>query len=335
MATFNIIGNGFDLYHGLPTDYYYFGCYVLSHDECLYDDMADMYGFCKGIIHGHSEEVERVIADREYWSEFEKSLSFLSAQWVEGSLQDDLLLEYPDAVELEIEKIDRTNDIKNIMNQWIIDTIDRESNYELLINLLQTQKIKFNQDDAFLTFNYTHTLEKVYGVNNVLHIHGEASMEFDSSLILGHGDDEVIEKLEEKIATLELDDYDQPSKNREVEYKFEKQILKELRKPVGRCIANLYVFINNISEPNEIFLYGLSLGNVDLPYLKTIREKWHKCRWNFSYYGEADKKRIREVVEELKLPEKKWSIFYFNNPDYRMIREILIKRNGIIEYRRI
>ena len=36
MATLNIIGNGFDLYHGLPTSYYDFACYMLATDENLH-----------------------------------------------------------------------------------------------------------------------------------------------------------------------------------------------------------------------------------------------------------------------------------------------------------
>lgn len=35
MANLNVIGNGFDLYHGLPTSYYYFACYILSTNEEL------------------------------------------------------------------------------------------------------------------------------------------------------------------------------------------------------------------------------------------------------------------------------------------------------------
>lgn len=111
MAIFNIIGNGFDSYHGLPTDYYYFACYVLFHDEQLYDDIADMYGFNKRILNGHTGEMSRVIANEEYWSEFEKRLAYLSVEWVENSLQDELFLECPDAVELEIEKVKRVSDM--------------------------------------------------------------------------------------------------------------------------------------------------------------------------------------------------------------------------------
>ena len=54
--TLNIIGNGFDLYHGLPTSYYYFACYLLANDETFYDELANMYGFSTGIMHQFSAE---------------------------------------------------------------------------------------------------------------------------------------------------------------------------------------------------------------------------------------------------------------------------------------
>ena len=42
MPNLNIVGNGFDLYHGLPTSYYYFACYILSTNEKLYDELAEI-----------------------------------------------------------------------------------------------------------------------------------------------------------------------------------------------------------------------------------------------------------------------------------------------------
>ena len=70
MSNINIIGNGFDLYHGLPTRYYYFACHVLSQDEEFYDELAEMYGFTKGVMHQFIEELDRGIDDYGYWNEF-------------------------------------------------------------------------------------------------------------------------------------------------------------------------------------------------------------------------------------------------------------------------
>lgn len=58
----NIIGNGFDLYHGLPCSYYYFGCFLAKYYPDFYEEMAQMYNFScyRGIGY---EEVETVVDD--------------------------------------------------------------------------------------------------------------------------------------------------------------------------------------------------------------------------------------------------------------------------------
>ena len=332
MSALNIIGNGFDSYHGLPTAYYYFACYVLKHNEQLYDEIADMYGFSKGILHYATEGLERKIDDKGYWSEFEKNLAFLSSNWVENSLQDDLFLEYADAVDLEIEKENRAEDIKEILNQWILDTVDKKSNYELIDKMIGKARRTFGDRDLFISFNYTHTLEEIYGIHNVLHIHGEASQLLNNELIIGHGNDDVIDRLTKNIDRLELDDYDQPSRNRKIEYKFEKEILSELRKPVDCCLVKMMVYLKNASAPDVINIYGLSLGEVDIPYLQFIKEKWPCCKWRFSYYEDKEIEVIHNVADVLKLCDDQWRTFYFNNPYFKDIQAVLVHNNNIIEY---
>lgn len=65
-----IIGNGFDLYHGLPTSYGNFRDYVKEHDAKLYD-LVDKYFLYN--------------TNSDFWSDFESNL---------GNFDDDLLREY-------------------------------------------------------------------------------------------------------------------------------------------------------------------------------------------------------------------------------------------------
>lgn len=64
----------------------------------------------------------------------------------------------------------------------------------------ESKKIELKTDDAaFLTFNYTPTLETLYNIdeNIIFHIHGKAGT--DDELVLGHGVSEGdIEKMLEK-----------------------------------------------------------------------------------------------------------------------------------------
>lgn len=101
MATLNIIGNGFDLYHGLPTSYYDFACYILATDEGLYTELSEMYDFPVRLVDGHTNVSECRVAQKNFWSNFEENLGVLSPEWVEHTLLDDLGLETPEAVTLD------------------------------------------------------------------------------------------------------------------------------------------------------------------------------------------------------------------------------------------
>ena len=68
-------------------------------------------------------------------------------------------------------------------------------------------RIVLNNDDYFLEFNYTHTLQQLYKISddNIYYVHGECFGEDDDELIIGHGNDyriyeikKLIEKFEEK-----------------------------------------------------------------------------------------------------------------------------------------
>lgn len=334
MANLNIIGNGFDLYHGLPSSYYYFACYVLSKDEELYDDLADMYGFRRGILHRFSQELERGIDDVGYWREFEKCLGVLSSQWVEDSLVDDLNLEYPDAVDLEVDRPNRVNDIKEILKEWILETVDTDENYTYISEMIGDKRSTFSNDDAYISFNYTHTLEKIYDIKNILHIHGSArNYESGEDLLVGHGNIKEIQRLAEEVKQLENDDYDQPSRNRKLEYIFEIEILEELKKPVSENINKLNRYIKKFSQPENICAYGFSFGNVDMPYIKHIRDTYPKSRWNFSYYQESEKKPIEEIAKSLELEKSQYDMFELKNERAPDIEKKIIDANNITVYK--
>ena len=330
LPNLNIIGNGFDLYHGLPTSYYYFACYLLSRNEEVYDDWADMYGFAKGIFHMPSEELERKIDNAGYWCDFEERLGYISSDWVEDSLLDDLCLENSDAVDLPVYRPNHVTTIRELLNAWIRETVDTEYNFKIVQRLLGTKRLDISDSDAFLSFNYTHTLEKIYHVHNVLHIHGESTFDIEKNeLVIGHGNDSVIQKMREEIQSLEQYYYEQYARNRIHEYQFEIDILEDLKKPVQMCMKNLKSFLNEIPQPEAICAYGFSLSDVDMPYIKFIRDKWPNCRWMFSYYRDSDQKKISKAVKSLGLEISQYEMFELRNESSEEIESEIIKKNHI------
>lgn len=336
MATLNIIGNGFDLYHGLPTSYYDFACYMLVTDESLYTELSEMYDFPVRLIDEHTNVGECHVANKNFWREFEKNLGVLSPEWVEHTLTDDLGLETPEAVTLDVAKRDRTNDIKRKLNEWI-STIDTTDNFQYIKSRMNGDTPPFSSEDSFVSFNYTHTLENLYRVEaeNILHIHGASSASIDDDLIIGHGNKEEINRLNKQIEKLRNEpygEYYQATRNRIVELSFEKSILNKLEKPVNLGLIRLSNFLSTIDTPDCICTYGLSYGEVDDPYVQYIREKYPTAKWRFSYYGNQDRCAINRITHLLDFSSTQFEEFHFCNPNSETIKNEIARRNNIVYY---
>lgn len=336
MSNINIIGNGFDLYHGLPTSYYYFACYILLHDEEFYDELASMYGFSKGIMHHVTDDLERGIDDCGYWNEFERRLGLISSSWIEDSLLDDLNLEYPDAVDLDIDKSDNVEKLQSLFEQWINETIDLEQNYQVVEKNIGAKKLSFLETDEFISFNYTHTLEEVYDMDNVFHIHGSGKLYgANEVLIIGHGNNQIIKELSKKIQKLDVDDFDQPSRNRKLECKSELEVLNALKKPVEYCMEDLRKYLDQLKPPEKIIVWGFSLCEVDLVYINEIRRIWPECRWSFSYFNDNDKERVKATAKQLNLNASQWDDFMFKNEFTTAIQDEILLLNKVDTYPRL
>ena len=83
-----------------------------------------------------------------------------------------------------------------------------------------------------------------------------------------------------------------------------------------------------------IKIYGLSLGEVDLPYLKKIKDRWSNTKWQFSYFGDRDFHYIDIVAQDyLNLTSDDYSKFLFRNDSSDEIRERIIQDNNIELYK--
>ena len=122
--------------------------------------------------------------------------------------------------------------------------------------------------------NYTQTLERVYGVseNNICHIHGVSKNAKNlndttsGDLIFGHGRE-----------VFDTDITNIPN----TAYNINK-------KPVNRCIINNQLFFEKLEGVINIYSYGFSFGDVDMPYIKKICHSignTSNVTWHFNDYG--------------------------------------------------
>lgn len=333
----NIIGNGFDLFHGLPSSYYYFGCYLIENDPEFFELIGDMYSIKYRRMIGPpiAHDFEYVVEDM-LWKDFEGYLGKVDENFILDLYKDDLGLECSDAVEIEMNEDESAERLKKYFDCWVKETLDVSTNYKIIKSTLTSQDFDLvNSNDYFVVFNYTHILQQIYNVpeNQIVYVHGESKTDGENDLIIGHGNDRRIEKLKDRISKLEEDcDFSQSSQNRIDENKCLLRYLERLRKNVSLCMMRCDKFYDSINEDVDIIkVYGLSLGEVDIPYLLQLRHRFPEVKWEFSYYSDDDIVRIDMVAEDiLKLGKARYEKFLLDNPEGNNIRMRIISEISIV-----
>lgn len=247
-----VIGNGFDLWHGIPSSYAHFKEYVREHDRDLFD------------------AIDRYLPADEDWSDLESALADIDVD----SIIDDLghfMPAYSDEDWSDAGHHDFQYEVDQVVQHLSTELRARFGNWirSLVIPTPGTVADRLKGIDlnaAFLTFNYTSTLGDLYAVPDahVLHIHGEASLQ-DSELILGHGwnpaqrrslnDRPDIEDIDTRLTEAHgiLDDY-----------------FSRTFKPSEQLIRENQAFFDQLGAIQTVHVLGHSLSDVDLPYILAL-----------------------------------------------------------------
>ncbi|MGY3792983.1 bacteriophage abortive infection AbiH family protein [Aquimarina sp. 433] len=308
--TLYIIGNGFDLHHNLDTWYTSFGLFLKKHYSDIYEVFMEYYGF--GDL---DEEDEESLKDPMWW-EFEASLA---------QMDGDLLLENHTEHTPNYGSDDyRDRDLYNIQiyiqNIVAKATINMRQAFEEFINnvdypeLSENQLANINRESLFLTFNYTDTLERYYGVarENIEHIHNKAGE--GNALILGHGiDPDEFEKQEEqppedpeereRWEEWMADQYDYSIERGKDEVR---GYFKESFKPTEDVIAQKHSFFEKLNDIETVYVLGHSLAEVDIPYFRKLTEYLNgNEEWVVSYFRETEIINRKAIVKSLGVAEEK------------------------------
>lgn len=336
----NIIGNGFDLYHGLPSSYYYFGCYLAKNNYEFYEEICNMYNLIYAHMTSYMGHDYDYVVEDIFWSEFEKHLGDVDDGFILDTHNYDLGLEINEDFDIPMNEDAAAETLKKAFIHWIIDTIDKKENYQVINRVMarsgKNYKINFIEDDRFVVFNYTHTLQHIYKIEDwqVLYVHGECTGNEDDELEVGHGNDSRINEIEKIIESYNNKPNSQDFRTKENEYRCLYRYLKKLRKDVNYCMHICDSFYKRIhTRPHYIIVYGMSLGDVDIPYLKQIRDIWKDTKWRFSYFTDSDLEKIKYVCKQsLGLRQDEYEIFEFGNPTYTKILDKIVSIQGIEKY---
>lgn len=313
MKRLYLIGNGFDVAHGLYTDYWNFRTYLeqnhpefLGEFEKLYDihqldDTEPWYTI-------EAQELWNKTVNNDLWSAFEESMGHPNTtEMLEFSscILDDLDLEggnigIQDTMDVYWrEQFGFINVLQDYVKEWIqqIDTSGILPRKKELIG---------NNEDYFLNFNYTDVLEHVYQIEEVTHIHGGVERVSDIPPIMGHCNSAESEKHRQwaKEADEEYDEGESSIQNAIADF------LEAIFKDTNSIIYFHSKFFKNLNTIDHVIVIGWSAGSVDIPYLLKIKE----C--------------IRR--------DTKWTVYWYNNEAYTSLKnafnELQIDGNYAVEY---
>lgn len=284
-----IIGNGFDMAHGYKTSYNDFRDFIkrrykIEEEECTI--------IPEGFYNRHGEKeydreelaayLIKILDDSsdEEWRYFETNLGNVD-------MFSEHYFDYPEDEDGDIDmwKSSYLNNefsscfikafkfLQELFEEWIKEVkISKEDNKEEVENIL-------SDTGYFLSFNYTKTLETVYGISpkKILYIHGT----LPNNLIFGHGKTakEIEEEEQKIIGSKYVGSEDSISSCR-----------RKTRKNTKKIIEKNIDFFKEIEKSNieRICIYGFSLSAVDIPYIeKIIQSTSSNTKWEI--YNLKDK----------------------------------------------
>lgn len=337
-----IIGNGFDIAHGLPTRYVDFKKFLEKSDFSFFEKIFEIYKYSfKRKIHPLTHEILNLNKNEdEYdllWKDFEANMRDVNENLIFDEYEFGLEYEteYDDQIKENIERdvletfYEVYERLQDKLDEWILN-IDI-TNLNKKTSLINNEKY-----DLYLNFNYTRVLEEVYNIEEeICHIHGKIGK---TSLIMGHNNKDKINELEKELnyyttrnidllnkkePEVGIDEYEEYEELEETNNEFTERIkceellkfYKETYKEPSYYIEENYYFFKNISEIDEILIIGHSLNEIDIPYFEYIFSKVkNEVKWKVYYYLEEDREIFKNKI--LKLGIKEENIEILNTKEF-------------------
>ncbi|MCT0501591.1 bacteriophage abortive infection AbiH family protein [Lactococcus cremoris] len=162
-----------------------------------------------------------------------------------------------------------------------------------------TKHFSVSKSDIAITFNYTDTLESLYGITDILHIHGSVS-EIDS-IVLGFHSEELDNDLPglNEMHTHRFKERKKASRangiNSTGQAVFYESNIGRFYKPVHQLKNNINTFLENKSF-EEVVVLGHSYNEIDWTYFKELLANYPNKNYIFTYYDETDKKNALIMI---------------------------------------
>lgn len=239
--TLFIIGNGFDLAHGIKSSYWNFR-------EWLGNNRSNLIGMMDIFFSNQ----------RDVWSSIEQALGEYNEESILDYCRPDEEFDYDHSLSSSA----RVEDSPMTFFQPVLEEFrDAFRDWVDSIEIRGVKKLyRLNPDSRYLSFNYTDTLETEYGIaqNQVTHIHG--SRLNDDEYIIGHNNNRDPSSVwDDDGLTFEQQAYENII-----------VWMNEFTKQYNRNIANHSSFFDSLYNIKQIIVIGHSMSKVDWPYFREI-----------------------------------------------------------------
>lgn len=271
MSKLVIIGNGFDRAHDMKTTYWDFRDFIeMKHPEIL------------EVLEHYSLRSENLL-----WNDFENSLSKIDIDrlrynsllaTIRGLNDDDYYSGEDDGVEYYLkDEIGFIYKWSDLILEWVEDHIKLPEKEVFKTDLISDQNF-------FISFNYTDTLEYTYGISDqrVRHIHGRAGYEMD--LIMGHRNDVLLEKVKDSQIDYAHDQKESSLMKAVFDY------LKASYKDVNAIIEDWKPYFDDYKSVEEVHIIGWSINIIDIPYFDFVIDLVEKNTPINIYYKDLEAK---------------------------------------------
>lgn len=283
-----IIGNGFDIAHNLPTSY-----------NPDFKRIAEKY---------ESENFWEIYQSREpnIWADFENLLGCPDF----NSLEEIFNGYAPDY------RSDSESDRVDIILQVDVNGHLMPALYKFAeqaeCSLKNTNRERFierilDNEAFYITFNYTHTLEKIYDISceHVLHVHGEVG---EDNLLMGYPKGkftpekyfyDVRQKGRGPYAELEIQDYIDEIEDYYIRTAYDELLdkCKSFYKDIKVDLVNSFLD-NAKSRIEEIIVYGHSC-EIDFDYFDAINKRYPKAKWFFYVARYKQQDSVEQLIEKI------------------------------------
>lgn len=294
-----ILGNGFDISHNLPTRF--------DSDFKKIAKKNETINFWEEVYQIHNKNI---------WSDFENSLAhpdFNSLEEIFNGYEPDYYSDRESDRNAIITQVDLNGNLTRSLYEFADNAEKQLTNTKPLSKF----KSKFDKNDLFINFNYTHTLEKLYNINKsrILHVHGEVGK---NSLIMGYPEkDYSPEKYYFDIRGKGTGPYQKVDFQIYVDnkhndglldyytYKACCDLIEKTKSFSKQTQTNTFLDFLNNHDIQTIVILGHSC-KIDFDYFQLLLNQFPKAKWFFIYYDTKTKKDMKKMISQLEMKDFKF-----------------------------